>query len=162
VILRQAEESDFEELLRLNQEWVHFTSPLDAEALARLHRESASHSVIETHDGIVAFLLALREGAEYASPNYGWFEERGGIFLYIDRVIVDHAHQGTGLARLLYDDLIALARRSGVRRIVCELDIDPLNEASARFHDRYGFREVGTQRVAGGAKLVSLRELDLG
>lgn len=162
MILRRAEEGDFEELLRLNQEWVHFTSPLDAEALAQLHRESASHSVLETDAGVVAFLLALREGADYASPNYRWFEDRGGIFLYIDRVIVDRAHQGTGLARLLYDDLIALARRSGVRRIVCELDIDPLNEASARFHDRYGFREVGTLRVAGGAKLVSLRELDLG
>lgn len=162
MILRRAEEGDFEELLRLNEEWVHFTSPLDAEALAALHRESASLSVVETDAGIVAFLLALREGAEYASPNYRWFEERGGIFLYVDRVIVDRAHQGTGLARLLYDDLLALARRSGVCRIVCELDIDPLNEASARFHDRYGFREVGTQRVAGGRKLVSLRELGLG
>ncbi len=44
-------------------------------------------------------------------------------------------------------------------RIVCEFDTDPPNEASWRFHQRFGFREVGSQRVADGKKAVSLQEL---
>ena len=160
--VREATERDFGAILHLNSEWVHHTSHLDEAALARLHRDSAYHRVVEADGEVVAFLLALREGVDYGSPNYQWFERRGGVFLYIDRVIVDSSYQRGGIARQLYDDLLAFARQTGIRRIVCELDIDPPNEASRRFHDAYGFRELGTQSVAGGRKRVSLRELDIG
>jgi len=43
--------------------------------------------------------------------------------------------------------------------VSCEFDTDPPNGASRRFHQRRGFREVGSQRVAGGKKAVSLQEL---
>lgn len=158
-MIRQAREGDFGDILRLNTEWVHFTSHLDETALLALHEQSAYHRVVESEGRVVAFLLALREGSDYGSPNYGWFDDRGGAFLYVDRVVVDSAHQSTGIARMLYDDLLVFARESGVDRVVCELDADPPNEASRRFHDGYGFLEVGTQWVASGTKRVSLREL---
>ena len=34
---RQATTADFDDILRLNSDWVHFTSPLDESALDRLH-----------------------------------------------------------------------------------------------------------------------------
>lgn len=157
--IRTAREDDFAEILRLNAEWVHFTSHLDAAALARLHARSAYHRVVECDGRVVAFLLAMREGGDYASPNYLWFDERGGTFLYVDRVIVDTSAQGRGVAAMLYDDLISFAGETGVRRVVCELDVEPPNEASRAFHDRRGFAEVGTQWVGGGTKRVSMREL---
>ena len=157
--IRDACAGDFADILRLNTEWVHFTSHLDEAALARLHAMSPYHRVAVSAGRVVAFLLALREGADYDSPNYRWFADRGGAFLYVDRVIVDSAAQGRGVARMLYDDLIEFARASGIDLVVCELDVEPPNEASARFHDSYGFVEVGTQWVANGTKRVSLREL---
>ena len=108
------------------------------------------------YDGVVAFLLAFREGADYDSPNYRWFAARYATFLYVDRVVVAESQQGRGLGRLLYDDLFAFARASGVPCITCEFDIDPPNEASRRFHARYGFEEVGTQALPKG-KRVSLQ-----
>ena len=162
LVLRPACPADFPAILRLNAEWVRFTSALDEAALERLHELSPYHRVAMLDGDVVAFLLAMREGADYASPNYRWFDHRGGRFLYVDRVIVDASAQGRGVARMLYDDLIAFARESDVDRIVCELDVEPPNRASARFHDGYGFREVGTQLVAGGTKRVSLRELRIG
>jgi predicted GNAT superfamily acetyltransferase len=160
-VIRSTSEADFGDILRLNAEWVHFTSHLDETALLALHEQSPYHRVVESDAGVVAFLLALREGADYASPNYRWFDDLGGAFLYVDRVVVDGSVHGRGIGRLLYDDLLAFARGSGVGRIVCELDADPPNEASRRFHEGYGFREVGTQWVASGAKRVSLRELQM-
>ena len=158
--IRDAGDSDFAAILRLNSEWVHFTSPLDSDALTELHRQSAYHRVVATGSGdVVAFLLALREGCDYDSPNYRWFDSRGGEFLYVDRVVVAGSAHGQGLARLLYEDLFCFARDTGVDRVVAELDVDPPNERSRRFHDAFGFQEVGTQRVAGGAKRVSLLEL---
>jgi predicted GNAT superfamily acetyltransferase len=161
-VLRQATTADFDAILRLNSDWVHFTSGLDQPALARLHVQAAYHKVIESRGRVIAFLLALRDGAEYDSPNYVWFSRRGGTFLYIDRVIVDRREQGGGLATALYEDLFAFARSQSIPEVVCELDLEPPNEASRRFHDALGFREVGTQWVADGAKRVSLRSAGVG
>jgi predicted GNAT superfamily acetyltransferase len=159
--IRPAVEEDFGAILRLNAEWEHVTSSLDETRLAKLHTDAAYHRVVESEGAIVAFLLAFREGAGYDSPNYRWFQERGGEFLYVDRVIVQRELHGTGLGAALYEDLFAFAEAEGIGRVVCEVDIEPFNEASSRFHDRYGFEEVGTQWVAGGAKRVSLREARL-
>jgi predicted GNAT superfamily acetyltransferase len=160
--IRQAREADFGEILDLNSEWVHCTSALDRPALVRLHEQAAYHRVVESGGHVVAFLLALREGADYDSPNYSWFCGRGDGFLYIDRVIVDRAEQGRGVARTLYRDLFSFAKSQSITQVVCELDLDPPNEASRRFHDALGFREVGTQWVADGTKRVSLRRASVG
>lgn len=162
MLIRDATAADFADILRLNTEWVHFTSHLDGPSLELLHEQATYHRVVEVDGCVVAFLLALREGASYDSPNYRWFAEKGGAFLYIDRVVVDHARHGAGIARSLYDDVFLCARSWGVTRVVCELDIEPPNEPSRRFHDRLGFHEVGTQWVAGGTKRVSLREAAVG
>ncbi len=156
-MIRDALDSDFPALLALNEESVAVLSPLDRPALASLHAQAARHRVAEIGGEVAAFLLVLREGADYASPNYRWFAANYDRFLYVDRVVVSRAHQGRGLGRRLYDDLFDWARREGFERIACEFDIEPPNEASRRFHAGYGFREVGSQRVAEGKKRVSLQ-----
>lgn len=156
-MIRDALDSDFPALLALNEESVAVLSPLDRPALASLHAQAARHRVAEIGGEVAAFLLVLREGADYASPNYRWFAANYDRFLYVDRVVVSRAHQGRGLGRRLYDDLFDWARREGFERIACEFDIEPPNEASRRFHAGYGFREVGSQRVSEGKKRVSLQ-----
>lgn len=158
---RDATPADFPAVLALNEESVHFLSPLDAPRLALLHGEAALHRVVELEGRVAAFLLAFREGAAYDSPNYRWFAARYERFLYVDRVVVAGAFQGRGLGALLYADLFEQARRTGAVRVTCEFDIDPPNEASRRFHARYGFAEVGAQAVAGGRKTVSLQAVEL-
>lgn len=153
--LRGATHEDFPALLALNAEQVHFLSPLDAPRLAHLHAQSAWHQVIEGDTGVCAFLLAFTPGADYDSPNYRWFEARGGRFLYVDRVVVGASAQGQGGGRRLYAALFAFAREAGVEAVVCEYDLDPPNPVSAAFHARFGFVEVGRQ-VANG-KQVSMQ-----
>lgn len=160
-VIRPATTSDFGAILRLNSEWEHFTSPLDELGLAHLHNQAAYHRVVESHSLVVAFLLALREGAEYESPNYRWFADSYDAFLYVDRVVVAGDQHGKGMGAILYDDLLAFARADGAGRVVCEVDAEPPNEASSRFHDKYGFVEVGTHWVAEGRKRVSLRQVSV-
>ena len=155
--LRDATPADLPRVLALNEESVRFLSPLDTARLGQLHAASGYHRVIEEGGRVVAFLLALREGAGYDSVNYRWFAARYARFLYIDRVVVDAACQGRGLGARLYDDLFDFARATGAECVTCEFDVDPPNEASRRFHARYGFEEVGMQAVAGGKKTVSLQ-----
>lgn len=156
-MIRDATPGDFAAILALNAESVHFLSPLDKARLQHLHSQAALHRVVEIDGDIVAFLLVLREGANYDSPNYLWFAQRYPQFLYVDRIVVDARRQGQGLAAQLYDDLLEFAAASGIAQLTCEFDLDPPNPASAKFHARYGFREVGKQRLGGGKKQVSLQ-----
>jgi predicted GNAT superfamily acetyltransferase len=155
--IREAERGDFAAILALNEESVHFLSPLGADSLERLQRSAAYHKVVDVDSEIAAFLLAFREGAAYESPNYLWFVERYPRFLYIDRIVVAPAHRGAGFGAKLYDDIAAFAARSGAPWLTCEFDIDPPNPVSMRFHEHMGFHEVGTQTIAGGSKRVSLQ-----
>lgn len=159
--IRRATETDFASILALNAESVAYLSPLDEDRLARLHAQAAYHRVVEDRSGVIAFLLALREGSNYDSPNYTWFAWRYPVFLYIDRVVVSRHARSKGAASLLYRDLFAFAQETAVPLVACEYDIDPPNPASERFHARFGFREVGSQSVAGGTKVVSLQVVEL-
>jgi predicted GNAT superfamily acetyltransferase len=157
-MIRDATESDFEQILRLNLESERFLSPLDRARLQHLHRQAACHRVAIIDGAIAAFLLVLREGADYDSPNYRWFAERYPVFLYIDRVVVDARQQGRQLGAALYRDMFEFARASGVPAVTCEFDVIPPNRASSAFHARFGFRVVGEQWIAQGRKKVSRQE----
>jgi predicted GNAT superfamily acetyltransferase len=160
-MIRNATPDDFPAILALNAESVHFLSPLDAVRFQHLHAQAAYHRLLEIDGKVAAFLLVLREGADYHSPNYLWFVERFPRFLYVDRIVVAEAQQGQHLGAHLYDDLIAFAAANGFTKLTCEFDLEPPNPVSARFHARYGFREVGRQWLSGGKKQVSLQVLEL-
>ena len=160
-MMRDAALADLSEIVRLNAHWQHVTSPLDDGALAHLDNQAAYHRVLELDGRLAAFLLAFGPGADYSSPNYQWFCREGGDFLYIDRIVIAREHQRQGIGDAFYEDVGDFASKHGISRLVCEVDIEPLNEASLVFHERRGFVEVGTQRLAGGTKQVSLREFTL-
>lgn len=161
MLIRDANINDFARILHLNEESVHFLSPLSLPRLQALHAEADYHRVIELEGEIAGFLLAFREGAQYDSTNYRWFVNQYEQFLYVDRVVISTQHQGRGLGNRLYGDFFAYARSNGAMRITCEFDIEPPNEGSQRFHLRYGFAEVGTQLTSDGKKQVSLQAVSL-
>ena len=161
--LRDATPQDFDAILRLNAESVRFLSALTPQRLAMLHDQCCLHRVACIDGNVQAFLLGFREGSAYDSVNYRWFAARYPRFFYVDRVVVAQAAQGRGLGRRLYEDAFAFAGSAGLERIACEIDHDPPNPVSERFHDRFGFREVGRQAVSyGGGKTVSMRVAEPG
>ena len=158
--IRDCTTLDYPRLLQLNLESEHFLSPLTLSELEFLHVQSWYCRVV-SQATVHGFLLVLKQNTHYNSVNYRWFAARYSHFLYIDRVVVDAAARGQKLAQRLYEDLFELGRESKFPRVTCEFDVDPPNEASGRFHERFGFREVGRQRTADGKKVVSLQELML-
>ncbi|BCJ89404.1 GNAT family acetyltransferase [Terrihabitans soli] len=105
--------------------------------------------------GLDAALIALDQAhPSYASPNYLWYRSRYARFIYVDRVVVAASARGKGHARRLYADLFEEARKAGHDLIVCEVNIDPPNPASDRFHTSLGFEEVGAAEIHGGTKTV--------
>ena len=157
VDIRDAVESDFESIVMLNDAEVRQTSPMDLDRLRLLVRMSAYCKVATVEGKVAAFLIALREGVPYQNDNYAWFGARFPGFLYVDRVVVGAHFSGRGIGRKLYEDMFGFARSHGITTITCEYNIQPPNPASRAFHDRFGFRELGTQWVGNGTKQVSLQ-----
>ncbi|HTV93394.1 MAG TPA: GNAT family N-acetyltransferase [Verrucomicrobiae bacterium] len=90
-----------------------------------------------------AMLIAFDERAPYDSPNFRWFQARYPRFVYVDRVAVTAAARGRGVARRLYEELIAAARADGHRVVCAEVYAQPPNPQSDAFHAAMGFVEVG-------------------
>lgn len=160
MLIRDARVDDFGAIVALNEREVQQTSAMDLQRLQELAGLSSYFKVAETDRRVAAFLLAMREGAPYLNDNYRWFAAKFPNFLYVDRIVVGADFAGRKIGSLLYEDLFDCARSQGIKAITCEYNIEPPNPASKRFHDRFGFQELGRQWVAGGTKLVSLQAAD--
>ena len=140
IAIKPLHELDLAPYLELNNQHSVELSPLDPTEFARLvknaFRASASAQPL-------SFLLAFDATAEYASPNYLWFRARYARFIYVDRIVIEAAGRGQGLARQHYAALFGAARKSGHSIICAEVNSDPPNPASDAFHAALGFVEVG-------------------
>lgn len=159
--IRPVQPPDFPTILALNAASVAVLSPMDRDRLQTLHDQAALHWAVEQNNQVAAFLLAFREGSPYNSTNYRWFNQRYDQFLYIDRIVVSSQHRGTGIGSALYNKMMTHAQASGIARLTCEIDIEPPNEGSQRFHQKLGFQTVGTQATATGNKRVALQVLKI-
>lgn len=147
--------ADGQALLALNNAHAVELSWLEPEGLTHLVAEAFVARRVGVAD---ALLLTFDQAADYDSVNYLWFRERYPSFVYVDRVVVGDSARGRGLARALYDALFAAAKAAGHDRIVCEVNSDPPNPASDRFHAALGFVPVGTAEIHGGKKTVTYLE----
>jgi predicted GNAT superfamily acetyltransferase len=148
VQLRPYSAGDAESVLALNQANLHGVGPLDPERLRWLVTMTSQALVAEDHGALAGFALVFPPGTDYDSSNYAWFAERWDEFGYLDRIVVAPTHRRRGIAGLLYDAAEDGARASG--RLLCEVYVEPPNEASLAFHAARGYTEVGRLLQANG------------
>jgi predicted GNAT superfamily acetyltransferase len=155
--LRALVRADWPAVLSLNEASVHELSELDGERLQFVLTCAHRALVAEAQGAVVAFAVAMAPRAAYDSSNYRWFSERFERFLYLDRIAVDPRHRRAGIGARLYDEMEAAARPFG--RMVCEVNLEPRNEASLAFHEARGYREIA--RLQHPGKLVALMSKEL-
>ena len=160
ITLRSVEAADLASALRLNEAVVPAVNSIDLSQM-RWFADNADYFGVAVRDGDLAgFLVGMRPGTDYASPNYRWFCSRYDEFGSIDRVAIAADARRLGLATRLYRDFEAGLPRT-VDILACEVNIVPPNESSMRFHEDYGFRTVGTQTLENGRKTVALMAKEL-
>ena len=158
--IRDVSSSDLDAALMLNESAVPAVNSIDMEQMRWFADRAAYFRIAMSDVDLVAFLIGLRPATEYASPNYRWFCDHYDDFAYIDRVAVATIARRHGLASRLYDDFVK-SLPGDVSVLACEVNINPPNEPSMRFHSRYGFNRVGSQEIDGGSKKVVLMVKDL-
>lgn len=110
---------------------------------------------------LAGFALAMNPGADYDSENYVFFEGRFDNHLYIDRIVVADSARGLGVGSMLYQHLFDFAKTQGRSAVTCEVNLEPPNPGSLRFHRRFGFEDVDTQATKGGNVVVQLLQAPL-
>ena len=161
VEIRKISKNDYENVTKINESVVESMSPMSITRLEELltYCEYARIAIIDNE--IVGFVLAMKEGSKYQNENFNWFSQRYSTFLYIDRVAVSPKHEGKGIGSKLYKNLIDYSKINGFENIVCEINKVPPNEQSIKFHKKFGFCEIGDQKISNG-KTVSMQLCRLG
>ncbi len=154
--ISEIKQSDFVDVLALNEESIPHVSRISGDELRWFCDNAAFVQVAKINDRFAGFLIGLRPGTEYASPNYRWFCDNYDDFAYVDRVAVSAWARRRGVAESLYDAFAHSQSEAPV--MTCEVNIRPPNETSMLYHERMGFRQVGSQEANDGEKVVAFME----
>jgi len=161
--MRAYQPSDADSVLALNAQCVPEVGEMDAEKLGYFATVAGLIAVEENESGdIVGFLIGLDEQAsDYTSNNYAWFVERHKTFAYVDRIAIAEQSRGQGVGQDFYRATEAWAYGTGKSILAAEVNTVPDNPASHRFHQAFGFVEVGRGNPYGGGEEVAYYEKEL-
>ena len=112
--------------------------------LKKLIGLSAYNLLMLSDEEIIGFIICMREGSTYGSENYKFFTQRLKKFLYVDRVVVDERHRRSGLGKAIYQDIFAYVNDKNLP-IALEVNTEPVNQPSLKFHEKMGFEKVGSK-----------------
>ena len=161
ITVRESRADDLDALHLINDESVPGVGTLAQDRLEALVADSAVTLVAVDAGGKPAgFVLVMLEGLGYESLNYRWLSERYDRFAYVDRIAVAEAARGRRIGEALY--AAAIEAFAGNRPVLlAEVNLEPPNPGSLRFHKRLGFREVGERWEADRSKGVVYLERTL-
>ncbi|WP_448098640.1 GNAT family N-acetyltransferase [Luteibacter yeojuensis] len=158
--IRDVCEHDLDAVLALNNEAGTGILATDLARLRHLYEIAHYFRVAEQNGRILGFLIAMRPDAEYASPNFRWFQAHYESFVYIDRIVIASESRGHGLGRIFYCDVQSYAEVR-VPLLTCEVFLEPRNDQTVLFHGTMGFQEVGQQKMGRSGPKVSLLAREL-
>jgi predicted GNAT superfamily acetyltransferase len=144
-IVRNIEITDVARVLEINNANTPGVSELTMSELETDIKNCLHALAIDNEHGeVCAFCITFAPDAPDAGANHRWFADRFESFVYLDRIAIDPTYQNLGLGVLLYQSveqqMIASAQHS---MLCCEVNLEPPNPGSLRFHHRIGFAEVG-------------------
>lgn len=130
------------DMWRINEEGLPGVGKISEEAMADLLSLCELAVGAFSQGALVGFVLCLLPGTRYGSPNYAWFHQRLGAFLYVDRIAVGAAARDRGVGTALYRRVFAHGDSLGLP-VTAEVSLAPPNPGSMRLHGRHGFDQVG-------------------
>ena len=157
---RKIEFADLVRVLEINNANTPGVSELTfAELESDLNNSLHALAIDNERGDVCAFCITFDPNAPDAGANHQWFAERYKSFVYLDRIAIDSNHQNRGLGALLYQ---AVEQRmldsSEYSLLCCEVNLEPPNPGSLRFHKRIGFSECGVQSTASGYAVTYLQK----
>ena len=134
--------SDIDAMWAINEQGLPGTGKVTKEEIAKLLEFSSFSVGANDQNELLGFVICLPPKTGYGSLNYAWFNEHYDSFVYVDRIAVSEKHRNKGVGSALYNHVVTYSKRHGVP-VAAEVNREPPNPGSMRFHHRFGFEEVG-------------------
>lgn len=156
--IRRFQGSDLAVLHTANQASVPGVSPETETDLRKWIDLSVCFVATTPDDHPLGFLTLIEPGTDdYPSANLRWFESYGArtskSVIYVDRIALLPEARSQRLGEALYE--AAFEHFKDRDEIGCEVNIEPPNPGSHRFHQRLGFERVGERAFEAGTKSVA-------
>tara|TARA_Y100000766_G_scaffold151273_1_gene130029 strand:- start:24 stop:527 length:504 start_codon:yes stop_codon:yes gene_type:complete len=137
------EKNFLEQIFLINQENIPEVGSLSSiTELKNLIKLSSINYYVIFENKVIGFMICFRERSDYKSMNYKFFCKKETKFLYIDRIAIKNEYRRKGIGKSLYKKLDSIANDKNLP-LCCEVNTEPLNDVSIRFHKDFGFYEVG-------------------
>ena len=140
--IRPLSKTDVESIWKINEDGLPGTGKVSHEEIDSLLDFSSLAIGAYFGEELAGFVICLPPKTAYGSLNYAWFNQRYNEFLYVDRIAVAKRYQNQKIGTMLYDFVKRNAIENGIP-VTAEVNIQPPNPGSMRFHDRHGFQQVG-------------------
>ena len=139
---RTLSNDDVESIWSINEQGLPGTGQVSKQELRDLLEISDFSLGAFKEEELLGFVLCLFPGTTYGSPNYAWFNDHFDAFVYVDRIAVSKDKRNQGIGTLLYQRVVSYAQENSIP-VAAEVNLNPPNPGSMRFHHRFRFGEVG-------------------
>ena len=142
----------------INEQGLPGTGKVTVEEISHLIDISDVSLGVFEQDKMVGFVICLSPNLDYGSLNYAWFNENYDEFLYVDRIAVATEHRNNGIGSFIYQKLIDISEQKQIP-ITAEVNLEPPNPGSMKFHHRFDFSEVGILNHSDKSVTMFLRQM---
>jgi predicted GNAT superfamily acetyltransferase len=139
---QQLTQSDVGPIWLINEQGLPGTGKVTLQEISYLLELSTFSLGVFSNDELLGFVICLSPGTDYGSLNYAWFNTRYDEFIYVDRIAVSTGYRDRGIGSLLYKEVVSYSNQYSIP-IVAEVNLNPPNPGSMRFHERFQFEEIG-------------------
>lgn len=158
--IREARREDIEAILAINAAGQPGVSPLTEYEVEAIAAQRVRCWVAEDAGKVSGYLIVYAAGDIYDGEEFAWFEREYASFLYVDQIAVAPEYRRRGVGAVLYRAVTEYAVTHGFPWLTCEVNTEPPNPVSLRFHRALGFEDVGALRTSDG-RAVALLRLDV-
>lgn len=160
VAVRAMKQDDIAAILAINAAGWPGVAPLTLHETDTMLAGITRCWVADGADGISGYLIAYAASDVYDGEEFAWFRRQCAAFLYIDQVAIAPKSRHAGIGSQLYRVAAEHALTHSLNILTCEVNTDPPNPISLRFHRALGFQSVGALRTQDERTVLLLR-LDL-
>lgn len=134
--------SDLDSIWAINEQGLPGTGQVSKEEISQLLNFSSLSIGAYSEGELLGFVICLPPKTAYGSLNYAWFNQQYTSFIYVDRIAVSNDHRNSGVGSALYGHVISYSQEHAIP-VAAEVNLEPPNPGSMRFHHRFRFEKVG-------------------
>ena len=154
---RPLSQNDVPSMWAINEQGLPGTGQVSEQEVSDLLNLSTLAIGAFREEELLGFVICLSPGTDYTSLNYAWFNNKYEEFIYVDRIAVSLDYRGKGIGSKLYGKVIAYSQENTIP-IAAEVNLNPPNPGSMKFHHRFEFEEVGVLHHKEKSVTMLLRE----